>query len=470
MHNHELLASNSQVWNEAEKLLREQRRLHQDLISIMKDTTTGIYSGGEDADNKFIDFIQTVRKVLSRSPRTMLHQTINQTSFLVPKGLLQSLHLTDDATLRDVGEAMNALTEGTCYCRLKSIRKQQLSDPDEKFAESVRKKVQRSLLRKRRQVPTRTNDEEQILEQVVHGAMLKEKKRRQELKAEASHLEGQLENDAQYERFTQSKQIWQQCGGEGVWNNFRIVDRVISQSRGMRGSRFESKGSELVFAMIVLQLSGRIANGSIDSSYSYQQGVHWWHAGRAVGELDLVVYYDDQIVAVCEMKSSCFEIAVAPRQHEVKLKAAAIDPGDWTIGLSADEAISLNGREEVPLFLATLLPNQKYGEQQLGVEPLLVKAVCQGIRKQGKDIGEPSNLHLCRPLISILKSDSFLSEAIEYLDSIPPSPSCPRDLNYDQLKCFVLAVLKREQVESPLGFLTRFSPERVLVLPRAVDE
>jgi hypothetical protein len=189
-----------------------------------------------------------------------------------------------------------------------------------------------------------------------------------------------------------------------------------------------------------------------------------------VGELDIVVYHKGSVVAVCEMKSSCFEIAVAQRQHEAKLVAAAMGHHNWAIGPSADEAVIVSG-QTIPLFLATILPNGENGGQ-VGVEPLLANTVCRGIRLQGKRIAHETNLGLCRPIIAMLKGETCLDDAIHYLESLPSASSYPHDesdLDYEQLRCFVLETMGAEQLfVSPLGCLERFPQDRMLVLPRSL--
>ena len=69
--------------------------------------------------------------------------------------------------------------------------------------------------------------------------------------------------------------------------------------------------------------------------YRYEQNAQWWCDGKSVGEIDLVVYHQDHgIVAICEMKSACFEIAIAARQHEPKLDTVSKNgaASTWAIG------------------------------------------------------------------------------------------------------------------------------------------
>jgi len=233
--------------------------------------------------------------------------------------------------------------------------------------------------------------------------------------------------------------------------------------------------------MIVQQLGA--ATDDNKSDYWYQQGAHWWNEhGQNVGELDLVVYHKKRgVVAISEMKSSCFEIAMAPRQHESKLKAVAASSNDkWAIGKTFENAINVSG-SDIPFFIATILPNndETDGRTFVGVEPLIANAICSGIRHQHCQIVHPSNLLLCKPLADMLTYTKNLcvGDAVRYLETLQP-PCCGQELQYNdnldlfELRCFVLNRMdgQREQtsdddgddehhslnMESPLACLKRF--------------
>lgn len=92
--------------------------------------------------------------------------------------------------------------------------------------------------------------------------------------------------------------------------------------------------------------------------------------------------YQAQLVAICEMKTSCFEIVEVVRQHEAKLAAVACSDGIWSVGQTPNLPLLPQPNSAAPgLYFATALPEKD--EWMVGIKPLLSHAICEGIRAQG---------------------------------------------------------------------------------------
>lgn len=459
----------------SEILLEEQQSLRRALHQFMVKAAipTGLYPG-EDP-NDFSGFAQRTRQLLARSPRTILRQAlenalVNDSATLQNQmtELKQLLGLESDASLHDIGRKMDSLTKGKMYLRVQATREQLQRQQSLRSKEALRLLIYSGLTRKREKPPT-----QEEIDCVIEQAVAKKNKRIHRYQTCVHELEKQLLQDAEHRRFCKSNRIWEECGVKKIWENYKRIDLAISRKRNARGTRFEERCCATIFAIIVSQLEkGRRVNGSNFCNYWYDQSVSLWHKNQDVGEIDLVVYHKERgVVAVCEMKSACFDIAIAARQHETKLKVIAGDSsGDWTIGKTAEESLSVSAKA-LALFLATLLPGKKEKGIVLGAEPLLTHAVCQGIRSQGTLIVDSSNLPLCRPIISMLRDDNpCLDDALAYLESVPPNidDSCTLNtVDYDQLRDYVLENSSSELfVESPLQCLERFPSDNFIVLPR----
>eukprot|EP00957_Ditylum_brightwellii_P002231 171606-Ditylum_brightwellii.AAC.1 len=136
------------------------------------------------------------------------------------------------------------------------------------------------------------------------------------------------------------------------------------------------------------------------SSYTYLQNAHWSDSeNNQTGEIDLIIMCNGEVVAICEMKAGCFEIASAVAQHETKLKQAlasddSINKNKPRIQIrTAEKEIILpfasSGEAKdipLPLFVLTVLPKGTI----LGVEPALSHAICEGIRAQGLNVRDNS--------------------------------------------------------------------------------
>jgi hypothetical protein len=211
----------------------------------------------------------------------------------------------------------------------------------------------------------------------------------------------------------------------------------------------------------------------------------------SIGEIDLVVLYDNEAVAICEMKSSCFELAGAFRQHEPKLCMGGTAAGDASISTASvcigptSDCIywqqqvgeTPNSSSTLPIFVVTLMPDTSNGTVLLGAEPALAYAICDGIRSQGCKIADASILDDddAESSSGVLWADPInLEAALAYLDSFPPSRSCDSSslnngndyLDYDELKRHVMQKMNRDQLEiSPAGCFQQNS-DHILVLPR----
>ena len=178
--------------------------------------------------------------------------------------------------------------------------------------------------------------------------------------------------------------------------------------------------------------------------------------------MDLALICHGEIVAICEMKTSCFEIAVAIRQHETKLTALSKSPDSWTIGRSAGHSFSVSA---APLlfYFATILPRET--EQMLGAGPRLAQAVCEGIRAQGLCISNDSTSELARPLMLHLRHPGSVDEALDYLQNIVISKAGNDgrkienglEVDYEMLRLFVKRRMQGKELfeKSPAACMER---------------
>lgn len=171
--------------------------------------------------------------------------------------------------------------------------------------------------------------------------------RRDSLEEKLQRLQQELQCDPDYLRFLQVQELCRNSGIKTAWDTYLAIDLELCRNRGQRGAGLEQYGAELCFKMIVQDL---IEEQSFkEPDFSYQRNIYWWHGNVRVGEIDLVVLYRDTVVAICEMKASCFEIGVAIRQNEGKLSDSTN-----SIGKRADEPLKCHENTTPRLYFATL--------------------------------------------------------------------------------------------------------------------
>jgi hypothetical protein len=471
---YESMASNNFTCNGIEQLLSEQENLGLQLGQLLLNSIprTGLYTG--ELSHEFPGFVQHLRGVLSRSPRTILRQAIESvdTESLDEEALREiraTLQLDSDTSLYTIGETVDTLMKGNLHLRLEATRRR--LDKGINHNEEEMNKIVSQVLSRNQKI----SDPPINIANLVNQIRIKQNQRRNNLQNHLLCLEKELENDPQYQRYSFIMRLWKECGGEHIWNNYKAVEDTICHNRNIRGLKFESKACDYAFSMIVKQL----CNDKDENygNYSYIRGAHWWCDKHNVGEIDLVIYhqYRGVVVAICEMKSVAFEIPIASRQHDAKLDAASRveTKNRWKIGKTYDGAMQISGHTS--LFVVTVLLPPCHTSKinyPIGVEPLVVKAICQGIRSQGKRIVHHSSLDLCQPLVTMLSGsdDVSIDKAIHYVENVPPCPQSPHegnDIDWNLLRTFVLEYVGMESLrESPLDWFRRFPRERLLVLPR----
>ncbi len=509
------------IAGEATILLDQQESLRAQLRSIMVENKpmSGLYTdeGKKLLDNKssltltFRQFVLYMCRSLSRSPRTVLRQALTCTfqEHLITKhdnedddcnvengNQLQKLcHLLGvdraRASMHTLSKTLKHLSPGRCYQQLEAARRS-METPClyETDPEAFRAKV----------ITTSNNykqSEGMCIEIVISTAIQKDELRRRRIREKADRLMEQLTTDSEFQTYQQANKLWQNSGAKQVWENYLGMDLAISKRRGKRGANLEHRVGKLCFAMIALELIKTAKHGQeegVSSSsnivdFSYLRNVFWWKDGKSVGEIDLAVLYRDKVVAICEIKSSCYEIACAMRQHEDKLAAATAARSvnkeqptavteSYTIGETKQRTTELSSHCNIPIFVSTVLPGR--GDDVLGSEPALAHSICEGIRLQGISVADAGTKELCRPLIQYLLTQTSdcldplkQSAAMEYIDNLPfvatNHPVCDhKNIDFEELNTFVRQKMAGMLDESPAGCFSRCC-SRILV-HRSGDE
>ena len=215
-------------------------------------------------------------------------------------------------------------------------------------------------------------------------------------------LRERLDSDEAWRRHQRVHALWAESGAAGLWREYTVLDAAEGRERRHRGGAFESERARSVFAMLVDRLHAE--RGLSRRDFWYRCGAAWLDGrGKVLGEIDLVLMHGPAVCAILEMKSGCFEVAAAMRQHEPKLAAAAAaaaamtpqderhagagqsqrrcrgadasshvciaETTDWRsarLPLPADGSVP-------PVYVATLIPPHPF---VIGAEPDLTRAVC----------------------------------------------------------------------------------------------
>jgi len=486
----------SPVWDEAHAERGEQElRISQLGAVISSRPISGLYKDEQDHGvGDFPTFAHYIRTRISKSPRTLMRQSL-QLAFEQKRAnsydveqpyqelckALRAAGATKSEKFFTVAKAVESFPKGVCFHRYAQARHklQELSSNNDTSLMDMR--IVAGFRSKRQKLKASAPTEEEIQE-LLEREEQKRYLRLMQLHATVEVWKKKLSVDHQYQKHQLITKLWKQCGGDELWTNFLIVDSTICRGRGNRGQRFEDSASEHCFAMIALKLQQDSDPGQCPfTDFGYQRNVYWWKNGEKVGEIDLVVTNKhSQIVALCEMKGSCFEIAMAARQHEAKLaEATSNETTDrWAIGETVESSIHVSYEEKsrISLFIATILPEEDQYLSQLGVEPGLTNALGLGIRDQHRCIQHASNNILCQPLVEMIQDSCRLQEASDYLRHLPYQQPLggyltehdASEVDYELLRAYVLSRVDEtnDLIESPLRCFHRYRQDgRILVLP-----
>ncbi|CAB9518430.1 expressed unknown protein [Seminavis robusta] len=420
------LPNDSPIWDQAAAMLQTQATLAEHMSTVFQSKpTSGLYKDEQPTLPNFGLFVRHVRKTLALSPRTVLRSALNQAlerilqshsaAILELSSLLEII--ANPIHMHPLAKAVSLASPGLCHARLvharKELQQHQAINPEDTCA-----KVQAKLAK---------NKTPQEMETILQSVRQRHNQRALYLQERVQTLQIALATDKEYQKYCRIQQLWEITGCQKLWDRFLKVDRQQCQLRNHEGDSFESSQQELVFAMTVLCL---LANDNIDlaankEEFSFACNLHWWDGSNSnnkvpSGEIDLAVFHKEKVVAICEMKSSCFLLGQAFRQHEQKI-ATMSKQSTLAMGIGKTPGCLFSISSACPrLFVATTAP--KHG--LLGAEPVLSTAIGDGIRHQGLTIANETTKAASAPLVDFLLEEDdddatmTTNAVIQYLWSV----------------------------------------------------
>ena len=204
-----------------------------------------------------------------------------------------------------------------------------------------------------------------IIDQQLESIRQCSLKRVQLLEKEAEALMSKAENDVQYQTYCRVHKLWEDSGLAKLAASYKRLDRNVGYDRVARGDMFESTKATQIVALVVKQLLKEGLLVPEDAPHvKYLTGLHWLHVRGSQcnesysGEIDIALYLPSKhlstsnsttssltswtrlpntrlseavdshlwlghAIALVEMKSHCFELSSAFRQHSDKLADAS---------------------------------------------------------------------------------------------------------------------------------------------------
>lgn len=406
-----------------QRLLAQQVELRSNLVAFLSSfPSSGLYADEVDKEpHTFARFAAHVRAVLASSPRAVLLRSLDaellrllddspNTGFL-----FETLDLGRDATLLEVRKAMARFMPGQLHHEWRSsiaasLKATALGDA------RVRARMERGLVQKAaaRGQPHPSAEE---LAAALADVEAADAARCAAAARRAAEFGPRVDEDEQYKHFTKVQQLWQDSGVQALWARFEAADTEEGSERRRRGGHFEHTQAQVCLGLVTARLARASSHSSAGGFFELDhilgrwgrrhprirgvRGAVWTDAyGRQTGEVDLVLFEEagdastsigshkravaGRVLALCEFKSGCFEIAAALRQHEPNLAAAqAGGRGAPLLRAGADPSaplLAIPTGASLPVFVATLIPPHRFA---IGAEASLVSAMGRAVFAQG---------------------------------------------------------------------------------------
>ncbi|MDP2439009.1 MAG: hypothetical protein Q8P67_24950 [archaeon] len=177
-----------------------------------------------------------------------------------------------------------------------------------------------------------------------------------------------VESCPAYLRYRRVMEIWQQIGFAQLDLQFSELDQEVGTDRVQRGSRFEEEYETLVFQLICGHLR-RPREG-----LSPMRSLFWVdELGKEIGEVDLTIFDRQRsAVALCEFKTSYYELAAAQRQCLPKMERGY---GLYPQG-SGGNGHPVTIDEQALMYTVTTIPSHSFLQ---GAEPKVIAEVAKYI-------------------------------------------------------------------------------------------
>ena len=325
-----------------------------------------------------------IKLALDRSPRQKLLQRLGQACIALydaepsVRAMYETLATPRDSAFLTLQQHYDALSPGAAYTAWLTQHQRSLSD--DPFEDPARRAtVMDGKLAKAAERGRDLPSQDELLEAVA-VQQRREFFRRDGASEQAAALWPLVTQDRDYRRHACVQHTWRTWGFDALANAFQRMDANEGRERHARGGSFEQQCAENAFVLVrdmLLSDGGAAAEG-----LGYERGVHWVDRGKKLGEVDVVVFRRDEatherhVVALVEMKSSCYEIYSGYLQQHAKLSnSSLVLQGDE----DADAAPYVIDRNHLPpVVLATLVPALNY---VLGCEITIVNLLSEYVFK-----------------------------------------------------------------------------------------
>jgi len=200
------------------------------------------------------------------------------------------------------------------------------------------------------------------------------KSRTLEFQDKATKLKEILKTDKNYLNYQKIKKVWELYGFNTMAEEFNKLDYSNGENKRLRGEKFESMYGNVSFNFIKNYI---IKNTSMieKNKFSFYYNCYWYNINNPVGEIDIVILYNNKVVAIGELKSNCFDIVNGYNQHKRKIDAKykiRINNCDYNIN------------DDVIIFLITLIQEYEY---IVGTDSKLIKIIGDHLTDNGLDEG-----------------------------------------------------------------------------------
>ena len=239
--------------------------------------------------------------------------------------------------------------------------------------------------------------EEEVEQEVmrrVRGVVERHEREVEKAREEALRLTLELENDQEYQDYLFVEGVWERYGYKEMGEEWGKMNRGLGERRWEGGRGFEDLNLGLLCEMVCLSEGWGEGRGEGGEEFYGVGGALWEDSrGKHFGEIDLVVIRrfpshspsvecEEEIAAILEMKTNCFEVGCGFEQQQRHLALLLADKENNVNNINnkknkknnassppttlsifhpqTKHKLTINPKRKPKLYLATVIPANGY--------------------------------------------------------------------------------------------------------------
>jgi hypothetical protein len=344
---------------------------------------TGLYESQSISDQKdyenFMIFFTNLKQRLSNSPRNNIldeitkicNQLYDQHDWV--KELYKYLGLSKGINYLIILEKFREYQPGKIYHDWSCF------ESKTQFTPLSSLEIETAIQNKKRKLETANTDYDFDSDQFIIDINSIKLKRCLQQKENAQVKLKELQTDIEYQNYLKVNKLWKEYGFDKFEEKYDKVNIGIGNDRRTRGDGFEEEFRVRSVENMKIALHKKLILD--DHKVEVFYNCYWKDdKQKQMGEIDIVLLYNNEILAIGEQKTSYFDIVAGYHQHKKKIKE------NW---IYIPQKGKFKVKENLEIFIITLIPENPH---LIGTESKLVKMIGNSLSSIGFEYNESKSI------------------------------------------------------------------------------